>query len=354
MSKVLSVENGNYIVKVESGKNIILDTSRGVTNSNNDLVGEVIINGGLLVKGTTTSVNSQNTNIADNIIVLNKYIEDPDNPNQDLPNGIVDISGESGIEIDRGSFPDARFVFDEDILWNNNTTSDSGTFTFKLDGMTEPLPIYVGGIKTANKLLIDSPSAISVQLIADYEQKINWYENGVVVENNGTTFVDPDHIPNCQAMADYVTYAFTNIGTGAVIEAFDTKFRVTDFEADGNDSRAEAIIDGAIQFTVFGSRIETPGVKIWNDSVIQPTNLDTDLILKSNGQSSVVVDDILELTKTPHDNDPKIDPEFPSNGIKIYSKDSDSGGTGLYFANENEIHDEFISKNRSIVYSMIF
>jgi hypothetical protein len=354
MSKVLSVENGNYIVKVESGKNIILDTSRGVTNSNNDLVGEVIINGGLLVKGTTTSVNSQNTNIADNIIVLNKYIEDPDNPNQALPDGIVDISRESGIEIDRGSLSDARFVFDDDILWNNNTNSSRGTFTFKLDGMTEPLPIYVGGIKTAGKFLIDSPSAISVQLIADYEQKINWYEDGIVVENNGTTFVDPDHIPNCQAMADYVTYAFTNIGTGAVIEAFDTKFIVSDFEASGSESRADAVIDGNTQFTVFSSRIETPGIKLWNDSTIQPRDLDTNLTLKAPGQSSVVVDDILELTKTPHESDPKIDPEFPSNGIKIYTKASDSGGTGLYFANENEIIDEFISKNRSIVYSMIF
>ena len=37
MSKVLSVENGNYIVKVESGKNIILDTSRGEIDSNGDL-----------------------------------------------------------------------------------------------------------------------------------------------------------------------------------------------------------------------------------------------------------------------------------------------------------------------------
>ena len=43
MSKVLNVENGNYIVKVEPGEHIILDTSRGITNDDNELIGKVII-----------------------------------------------------------------------------------------------------------------------------------------------------------------------------------------------------------------------------------------------------------------------------------------------------------------------
>jgi hypothetical protein len=41
-------------------------------------------------------------------------------------------------------------------------------------------------------------------------------------------------------------------------------------------------------------------------------------------------------------------------GIKIYSKTSGTGNTGLYFVNENEYQDEIISKNRALLYGMLF
>ena len=67
MSKVLKVENGNYSVKVEAGQNIILDTARGTTTgSPSKPAGTVIVRGSLEVEGTTTTVESNNTVIADN------------------------------------------------------------------------------------------------------------------------------------------------------------------------------------------------------------------------------------------------------------------------------------------------
>ena len=95
MSKVLNVENGNYIVKVEPGQHIILDTSRAQVDTNGELLGKVIINGQLDVKGTTTSIQSADLVIEDNIIVLNKY--------QDGTGISTVLDGISGIEIDRGS-----------------------------------------------------------------------------------------------------------------------------------------------------------------------------------------------------------------------------------------------------------
>lgn len=348
MSKVLSVENGNYIVKVESGKNIILDTSRGEIDSNGDLVGEVIINGGLLVKGTTTTVNSQNLNVYDNIIVINKY----ENPLG--IDGIIDNSNRAGIEIDRGDWSRVRMVFDESIAWTNNEgTSTRGTFTFEDDDFIGPIPIYIGGIKTPGKLYIDASDAITTELIPEYKKKVLNYSGNNLVEVNNSVIFNQQYIPNMEAVQDYVEYAFTNIGTGAVIEAYDTKVQVHDFDIDGTFSRVDHFIDGNIVFTVYESVIETKGLKFENN-IIYPKNVNDNLTLRAPGQAQVQIDDVLEFTKTPHADDPKIDPEAPSDGVRIYSKTSDNGGTGLYFINDNGIQDEFISRNRSIVYSLIF
>ena len=70
MSKVLSVNNGNYTVKVEAGGQILLDTARGSFVSGKP-AGTVVIRGSLEVEGTTTTVESNDTLINDNILTLN-------------------------------------------------------------------------------------------------------------------------------------------------------------------------------------------------------------------------------------------------------------------------------------------
>lgn len=350
MSKVLSVENGNYIVKVESGKNIILDTSRGEVDSNQDLVGEVIINGGLLVKGTTTTVNSQNLNVYDNIIVVNKYKED--DPGYVPPNGIVDASGKAGIEIDRGAYGRSRIVWDESIAWSTDVQSTRGTFTFEDDDFELPVPIYVGGIKVPGKFYIEAPSPITTEKIADYKYKVLYYNNDQLFEVAGTPIVDDQFVPNLAAMADYVEYAVTNISTGAVISSYDSKVQVIDTN-DANPSHVDFFIDNTVEFSVYENKIQTLGLVLENN-IIKPLNENTDLILQAPGQSSIKIDDVLTLTKTPHLADAKIDPEAPLDGIKLYSKTNSSGGTGLFFINENEINDEMISKTKALVYSLIF
>ena len=84
MSRVLKVSQSNYRLQTASGGTITLDT--GVD------VGTVIVTGDLVVQGETTTVNTTNLAIEDNIIVLNK--------NQ-TGAGITlasPISGRSGVE----------------------------------------------------------------------------------------------------------------------------------------------------------------------------------------------------------------------------------------------------------------
>jgi hypothetical protein len=97
MSQVIQV-SGDYAVKTGIGKTITLNTG---PNS-----GKVLITGDLYVEGSTTSINTDNLNIEDNIIRLNVG---------ETGSGITQQL--SGIEIERGLLPDVRIIFDEQLPW---------------------------------------------------------------------------------------------------------------------------------------------------------------------------------------------------------------------------------------------
>ncbi len=70
-------------------------------------VGEnVVITGNLTVSGTTTTVNTTEVNIADNMLLLNSDVGEEDQPSED-----------SGLTINRGAQPNAV------LHWNENTTT---------------------------------------------------------------------------------------------------------------------------------------------------------------------------------------------------------------------------------------
>ena len=110
MSRIVNVSQGDYRVRVQRGGTITLDT--GVD------IGTVVITGDLLVKGVTTTIDTTNLTIEDNITLLNKG---------EIGAGITE--GSSGFEIDRGSLRHSLFVFDESVTHFNplpvNATSIS-------------------------------------------------------------------------------------------------------------------------------------------------------------------------------------------------------------------------------------
>ena len=96
MSKILRVSESDYRIKVKDTGTITLDT--GVEQ------GTVVITGDLLVKGNTTTVDTANLTIEDNIILLNKG---------ETGAGVTEET--SGLEIDRGSLSNAQFIWDETV-----------------------------------------------------------------------------------------------------------------------------------------------------------------------------------------------------------------------------------------------
>ena len=68
MSKIVKVSNSNYKVQVATGGTITLDTTNDTSPA---VYGEVLIKGNLVVSGTQTSIETIDSQITDNIFILN-------------------------------------------------------------------------------------------------------------------------------------------------------------------------------------------------------------------------------------------------------------------------------------------
>ena len=93
---------------------------------------------------------------------------------------------------------------------------------------------------------------------------------------------------------------------------------------------------------------------MFKGSTISSYLSNSDLVLESPGTGSVRIDDTIHINSTPGLDDNTIDPVAPTDGVKIYAKAEGNGNTGIYYVNSNNVRDEIISKNRSLLLSMIF
>ena len=133
ITDVLRVQ-GDYTVKTATGGNIRLDT--GATT------GTVVITGNLDVLGTTTTIESQNSTIKDNILVLNSG-------QQTAPGGLGQVSlGTSGLLVDRGNSGAqniaATFLYNDARTWRAGSNVYPGVFEYSVNN--NATAIAVGGI----------------------------------------------------------------------------------------------------------------------------------------------------------------------------------------------------------------
>jgi len=120
-----------------------------------------------------------------------------------------------------------------------------------------------------------------------------------------------------------------------------------------NEGRINITVEGINNTTFFSNRVELEDIRI-QGSDITTTSSNQDLSISAPGTGTVKINDVLELPITPHNDDVSIDPIVPDNGTKIYSKPEGSAQTGLYYVNSNNTRDEFIGRNRALLFSLIF
>lgn len=321
MSKYLNVPNGDYKVSVRTGGTIYLNTGFDT--------GTVEISGNLLVLGETTTVNTAELNIEDNIITLNSG---------ETGSGIT--LGESGIKIERGQLADAFFKYDEDVggfIAINSASSLIPLATNEIDSRSQTLTLNAG------------TSAINVNSTVDYEQKVFTYVAGTLT---GYNVAKADVIPNTQAVVDYVAYNFANVFLRQIGDG-DSSIEIDDFENSGQDSVVTFKVDGQVVSRLYENRWEFDDLR-FTGSVIDTLSSNQDLVLKSSGTGSIRIDDTLHLNRVPSDGDASLEPIAPLDGTKIYIADQYTGKSGIFFVNDEGNRDELVSKNRALLYGMLF
>jgi len=324
MSKYLNIPNGDYKVKVQNGGSITLDTGYEE--------GTVYVTGNLVVQGNTTTIQSEDLTVRDNIIVVNSG---------ETGSGItLDIAG---IRFDRGVLSDGYFLFDENITWRDpiTDTTKTGGFVFR-NQLSALVGIRTNSISTGGGdlfLINAGTGVISVEGTNNYESNV----------------VDDDHITNKKYVDDAIITAFTlsdikKISDGTVTP---TTVKAIDFETSSSESRIEIAVDNTVVANIYKNRFEFSDVRIIGTK-IETLASDTDLILSSPGTGHIRIEDTLQINSVPNSNDVAVAPTAPLNGLKIYVSDQSTGGSGLFFVNAEQTRDEVISNNRSLVYSMIF
>lgn len=298
MSRVLRVE-GDYKVIVENGGSITLDT--GVET------GEVLVTGDLRVLGNTTTVNSENLSIRDNVIILNQG-----------ETGAGVTLGTAGIQIDRGTSSAAEIIFDE--------SNDQFTFGFANGNLAR---LRATGVLTGgqNLLLIGGGNGvISVSGTNDYETRVT----------------DDDHIPNRKFVIDTVAAA-----TFSAVGVDDTRISFTEEFVGDPISSIVMTVDGNIKFRLTDNTVDILGIVI-DDNTIRSNPSNESLILESNGSAPVTTNSPFELTNISYN------PTARVNSNILYSTSTiGTGGTGLYVVNSAK-RDELASKTGALYYSLVF
>ena len=185
MSKYVNVPQGNYSLAVQSGGTITLST--GFQQGN------VIVTGDLTVQGSTTTVTSQNLDIKDNILTLNSG-----------ETGAGITLNDSGLEMDRGTFVNALFTFNENITWSDpvTDTTKTGGFVFK-DANNALIGIRTNNINTGGGdlyLINSGTGTVSVTGTINYEVNVT----------------DDDDLTNKKYVDDAITTAFGTVNISTI------------------------------------------------------------------------------------------------------------------------------------------
>ena len=303
MSKIVKVTSGgsNSYAGSSADYKIVVDSGGKILFNTGNQVGEVIITGSLTVLGAVTSLETTNTQINDNVIVLNKG---------EAGAGVT--LGTSGLEIDRGSVNAALWIYDE--------TTDAWTARYKTSGSY--IPVATNSIITGGDdltLIGAGTGVITVTGTVDYENYVT----------------SDDVIPNKKYVDDYVAYYVATHPPDEIIDQ-DTRVTVSDFATSGNPSEIEFVVDNLTQATITTNGLLVGSVRTSGNTISEDTSdtLHVDAYLALDNRVST--------------------PSTPSTNVKLYSKATPgNGGTGVYFVNTQGTNDELISKTKALLFALI-
>ena len=352
MSKTVYLETGNYTIKVSDQNEIILDTgATGITR----------VKGDLIVEGETTEVKTVNLEVVDNVITVNKG---------ETGYSVSANNQIAGILVDRGQKTNVQFVYDETIRWQDPLTNTSnqgpGVGQTLGDGDIEAGSFKVAtvtgdylGLRTRN---INSDTAIFFEPGVGTDAKSQFLQPHtlrIIKAGYENLLSDDNDIPNKKYVDDQVNAVVIGAAFPRIVDG-DSEIRIYDNSSSGITSRIDFTLDGVLVaryqptlFQILQDTTEIGNIRFQDDK-IAGMNSNQDLELVAPGVGSVKISDTLVINNTPSQDDALIDPAYDVNGVKLYSKTPAGGDTGLFYVNTNNQRGEVISKNRALLYGMIF
>jgi hypothetical protein len=330
MSRVVKVNNGDYIVQTQTGGHILLDVG-GV-----DSGGDVRVNGNLIVTGNQTTINTNDTTIEDNIIILNSN-EDPSHAGVSL--------GSAGIQIDRGSSKDAQIIWSESVPHYDPILGQTvnGTFVLKLKD-SNLSGLQLGTIVVGNTNLVfdmrNTNSVLSLVNTVNYEQRV----------------LNTNDIPNKKYITDYVAATGGTADVSHIQYPASAPIGTEQTSVVASSATIDFSVNEILKARVSASGLSADNVLIAGDSIKDVGSNNLELRATNNG---VEVKAVLNL-----DTVESLTGDYDVNNVagltKIYASESEGPGrTGLYFVNNTAYgvnsynNDELVSKNRAVLLSIL-
>jgi len=329
MSKILDIPTSDYKVAVREGGEIVLYT--GNATGTVTISGNLTVEGDQIILGATTNANVADLLIEDRIAQLNVG-----ETGQGITGG-VGVPRESGIEIVRGSEPNARLVFDETAPYEDDVTGTqgNGAFAFKLvdsNGTAFTAGIQTNSINSGGGAIQFNAGNNPLRAAApDYENYV----------------VDDDDIPNSKWVIDYVTQ-FTGSNPPSSIRQSDTLVAAEDFDNTGNPSVVRVQVDGFDKATFGVLETQIYDMKL-SGTTISSANSGDDLNLVALGGGSIKIADTLHIDA---DVTASTVPT-PTQGTILFHDANDIKDTGIHFKTPTK-DGELASRRTAVLFGLIF
>ena len=337
--------SGDYFVDAGNG-NITLN----VTNSTS--TGTVFINGNLTVLGTQTNIESVNSEISDNIIMLNSG--EPNNYVTRQTSGIMISRGNSDSPVNA-----AAILYNDTENWTSVYTIGTATnlLSSSNQGVFDFTSAQVGSAIRINAIRIYDSTATSI--VGKSRLNIFGSENPLsVLSVSGTSnyennIYDDDDIPN-KKYVDNRYSSGTNVAKSMVVGTSAIRLLdpndVTDSGLFYSGTPQVVVTLGTttnVALTLIGNSAAFSGLTL-SSSTISVNNPNYDLVLRPTTGQAVVVESPLRLQDMSTSTF-----TATTNQSTIYYATPGGGGSGIYYVNTTA-HDELVSRRKAIIYSIIF
>ena len=345
--------NGDYNIRAGDGAKITLDTGPAVSG------GSVLITGNLVVEGDTVNVSTTNLAIEDNIISLNTGEVGP---------GVTLTY--SGIEIERGNTSsitpqnNASFLYDESTdSWILAHGSAPGPFNFDASSLRLKQILTNATTDSGDLTLIGTGTGV----VKVGDRGGSGYE---------TLVTDDDDIPNKKFVDD----AILNNPTFQIVapQSQDTKVVIADKEITPNtsgtagslayftattthstygESAVSIIVDNDLVGQFYSNRFEIGDLELGggpdrNEITSRASITNENIYVRTQGTGKLQTNYAMQFEKI------GTVPSYVSNNVLLYAATPSTGTTGIFFVNDSaeaaKQNGELISKNKALVFSMLF